>query len=744
MPVLFGAIRKRRALLEIAGLALLWCVASVGLALWFSGRIRDWSVMTDELLYAKLATAIAETGSPLPEIHGTAVSTVNQLYPLLIAPLFGALTPPAAVRTAHVLNAVIMASAVFPVYLLGRGVLPRSWSFVAAGLSVVVPWMVLTGFLMTEAVAYPVFLWALVAIQRAIVTPRPRHDVVVVLALGVAVLARTQFAALILVLPAAILGYEIGQALAAAGSSRSWRTLLSGAKEAAHRHGLLTALYVVGAAIAAAAAVLGSVGGLLGAYAVTVDGPVLPAEVWPAAAEHLDAIGIGCGLVPLILGGGWMVSAVAHPRNRQQHALATLSLLTVAAFAVETASFDVRFGGPDVIRDRYLFYVVPLLLVGTAAALNTTPRRGVAIGAGAVTIFFAATVPLLSFPTFAGLSVDSPPASVLNEFLIEQSGALGTGTFVAVLGLLVGAVLVLGVLLIPRRVLAVLVFVAVFTFSTLTLRSEVDRVLAGTGLSGRPLAKDPGVVLDWVDAALPSGATAALIPFPVSTAWDTSAIRWWDVEFWNRSIVDTFVAPDRNFSYTPFPRHALMIDWSTGRVAGTSDAPPFVVAAPGDPRFGLAGRQHAANFGLVVSAVDRPYRAVWSSRGLDTDGWTRPGRPATIRVYNSGGRPMVVDARVSVYAPPASGARYSIATGGRARNEQLSPAAGRAEDVPVCVGARSAADIIITASSSARIEGPALGPEIRTTREVGVGIGQITVRPTERSCRPPRRPFAAG
>jgi hypothetical protein len=736
VPVLLGAIRERRPLLEVAGLTLLWCAASVGLALWFSGRIRDWSVMTDELLYAKLATAIAETGSPLPEVHGTAVSTINQLYPLLVAPLFGALSPPDAFRAAHVLNAVVMTSAVFPVYLLGRGVLPRSWSFVVAGLSVVVPWMVLTGFLMTEAVAYPVFLWTLVAIRSSIVTPRLRNDAIVVLALAAAVLARTQFAALILVLPAAILGYEIGQALTSTGSARTWRTPLSGAGEAVRRHAPLTALYAAGVAIAAAAAVVGSVGGLLGTYSVTVDGPVLPAEVWPAAARHLDAVGIGCGLVPLILGGGWMLAAAARPRDRQQHASATLFLLTVAVFAVETASFDVRFGGSDVIRDRYLFYIVPLLLVGAAAALNTSARRGVAVGAGVVTIFFVATVPSASFPTYAGLSVDSPPASVLNELLIEQSAALSTGTFVAVLGLLVGAVLVLGMLFVPRRVLAAVVFVGVLGFSVLTLRSEVDRVLGGTGLSGRPLAKDPGVVLDWVDSALPEGATAALVPFPVSTAWDTSAIRWWDVEFWNRSIVDTYVATDGNFSYTSFPRHPLDIDWATGRVAGTTDAPPFVITAPGDPRFGLAGRQHAANFGLVVNAVDRPYRAVWASRGLDTDGWTRPGRPATIRIYNGGDRPMVIDVAVSLYAPPDAEARYTLAGAGVTRRERLSAGQAKAEAVSACIAARSADDITITASGGDRIDGPALGPEIRTTRTVGVGVGQIAVRPTERSCRP--------
>ena len=58
-----------------------------------------------------------------------------------------------------------------------------------------------------------------------------------------------------------------------------------------------------------------------------------------------------------------------------------------------------------------------------------------------------------------------------------------------------------------------------------------------------------------------------------------------------------------------------------------------MLVAPNDARFGLAGAQTAANVGLVLRQVDRPYRAQWATRGLDSDGWTRPGRPATIRLY---------------------------------------------------------------------------------------------------------------
>jgi hypothetical protein len=627
-----------------------------------------------------------------------------------------------------------MASAVFPAYLLGRQVLTRPWSLAVAGLSILLPWMIITGFLMTEVAAYPAFLWALLGLQYAIAAPSPRHDLLAVGALGLAVLARTQFVALALVLPLAILGHELVTAVASHGPSSTPRKLLVGARQAVREHWVLSVAYALGLAAAAIVAIVDSAGSLVGVYSPTVDeGSVLPSGVWSAAARHIDAVAIGCGLVPLVLGGGWMLVAVGRPRNRSEHALATLSLVTVVALTLEAASFGVRFGGTEVVRDRYLFYVVPLLLIGSGAALLGLPRRHAAIGAGLLTLFFAATVPLLEFTTFAGVWVDSP-ARVLNDVLIEQSGGLGTGTFVALLGLFLGIALVLGVLLAPRTPLALLVFAALLVFMVLTLRSEVDRVVTGTGLSGRPLAGSPGTVLEWVDSVLPADTDAAIIPFPVSSAWDTTAIRWWDVEFWNKSVTETFVAADGNFTYTPYPSRTLEVNWATGEIAGTSDAPPYVVTAPADPRFLLAGSQHAANVGLVIRAVERPYRAVWVTRGLLTDGWTRPGRPATIRIYaERSGRPQLVDVRVSLRAPDTAPVRYRVVTEGVTREGGVAADGFGAQTVSVCVRA-SPADVTLVGTTSASIAGPPLSPEFRPPRLVGIGLDSVSIEPTGREC----------
>ena len=721
-----------------AGVILAWLGTGALLTICYSGRIRDWAVMTDELQYVKLAVSVADTHSPVPTIHGTSVALANQVYPLLLAPLYGTLEPEDAFRAAHVLNAFVMASAVLPAYLLGRELLPRTWSAAVALLSVTLPWMALTGFLMSEVVAYPVFLWTCLALHRAVVVPRIGRDLLAVAALGLAMVTRTQLAALTLVLPSAILVEELGQALAARGARGQRRALVTGTRSAWRGHRALWSLYAVGALVATVVKVAGSGDRLWGAYSVTVEsGWILPSATWGAAARHLAVVGIGCGAVPLLLGGGWLLSAVARPLvGRPRHAYATLALLTLVVLSVETASFDLRFGGEDVVRDRYLFYVVPLLLVASAAALTEDRRRPVVIGVALVAVGFSAAALALEFPSFPGLMVDSI-AGVLDETLAEQSGSLGTGTFVAITCLLLGAVVVLSLLYAPRLPLAIVLFAAVLLFSVLTLRTAADRVLGSTGLSGRPLAKPSGLVLGWVDAVLPEGERAAIVAFPVSTAWDTSAVRWWDVEFWNRTVTRAFGAPDGNFSYTPFPLQRLEIDPLTGAVAGTADAPRYVVASPGDPRFGLAGIRHAENVGLVVLDVERPYRAIWTTTGLTTDGWTRPGSVATIRVHaRPGARPEIDRVRILLGSPAGVTASYRISTAGRTRTG-LIPEGGSTEvAVDACATPSAPTELALTSSTGATVDGPPLSPVAGPRRVVGVAVGAVTVVPTGRACVP--------
>src|SRR5581483_6903827 len=119
----------------------LWAALAIVLAA-ITTRVADWFVMTNELLYERRAIASAQTLSPLPQIRGTVIQSFDQLYPLLIAPVFRYGLVPGDLIQAHFLNAWIMSSACIPVFLLARRVTGRAWAaYAAAFLAVTIPWI---------------------------------------------------------------------------------------------------------------------------------------------------------------------------------------------------------------------------------------------------------------------------------------------------------------------------------------------------------------------------------------------------------------------------------------------------------------------------------------------------------------------------------------------------------------------------------------------------------------------------
>jgi hypothetical protein len=691
------------------------------LALDFSGRIRDWGVMTDELQYVKLSLSVAERWSPLPVLHGQLVGSLNQLYPLLLAPLFGTLDAPAAFRAAHYVNAPLMASAAIPAYLLARELVDRAAALAVGLLSVVLVWMTLTGFLLTEVVAYPVFLWAVLAIQRAVASPSWRRDLLALAAIALAVLARTQFLVLVAVLPLAVAVHELGTA--------DWRAHREVLHALARRRLLLVvyALAVVGFALLA---LVGSASSLLGDYSVTAtEGSLLPAGLWQSTAAHLDSLAIGCGLLPLVLGGGWALHTLVRPASARAHAFATITVSSTVLLALESASFDIRFGGRDVVRDRYVFYLAPLLLVGTAALLRE--RRRPWLAPVAVAVVFAATVHWLELPPVQGLWVDSP-TRILNDLIAEQAGSLGAHAFVAWTGLLVGVCAVLALRFAPRSLVAPSVFVLLLAFSLFTTVRAIDHTLGSASPSGRGLSADPRVTLDWVDRVIPSGAEAAIVPFPSAPSFAADADLWWDTEFWNRKVSREYVDAEGDFRYTPFPTRALVPDWRTGVVHGTDHAPAYVVMAAQDPRYELVADRVGVNYGLEILAPERPYRVAWMTRGLEPDGWTRPGRPVALRVYAAARSP--VDVTIELGAPASKAARYVLLPPGSALLGSLDAGASATRRFRVCTNGTGSADIALVSRSRAQV------PDVQRTfaavgtRVVGVWVGTVSTRSGSGSC----------
>ena len=312
------------------GIAALWLALAGGLAL-LTSQVADWYVMTDELLYERLAISIANLGSPLPQIHGELIGNVNQLYPLLLAPLFHDRLVPPALLDAHVLNAFVMSSTCLPTFLLAQAVTQsRRLPYLVGALSVCIPWIPLSSMLMTEVVAYPAFVWAVLAVYRAALLPRTRNDVVMVVALAVATLARTQFLVLFLVVPIAFYVHELAFTEA---PSRLSRARLAGRK-LVESHRPLTAAYALLLVAVVVLLAVGRLSSALGTYSVTAEGNVLPSGMGRSLLEHLAPLGLGLGILPFVLGVAWLFANFVQPRAREQHAFAAIAVVTFAVLLV--------------------------------------------------------------------------------------------------------------------------------------------------------------------------------------------------------------------------------------------------------------------------------------------------------------------------------------------------------------------------------------------------------------------------
>ncbi len=140
----------------------------------FASYVRDF-IDFDAGRYTHLALSIARTGSLVPRVNGVDIHSFSQLYPVLLAPLFIFGTMASELRLTAVEGAYIMSSACIPAYLLTKRLTSSRWAPVVVGvLTVVMPWIVTSMFLMTEVAAYPASVWAVFALVVAS-PPRRRN-----------------------------------------------------------------------------------------------------------------------------------------------------------------------------------------------------------------------------------------------------------------------------------------------------------------------------------------------------------------------------------------------------------------------------------------------------------------------------------------------------------------------------------------------------------------------------------------
>jgi hypothetical protein len=677
------------------------CVFAAGeFGAYYSSRVITWAVMTDELQTTRLATSIAETGSLVPRIHGQYYGALSQVYPLLLAPFYGLLTAPAAATAAHILNPFLLASAAWPAYLLARSLTgSRVAASVAALLTAFTPWLVLSTTLLTENAAYPAFVWAVLVCYRAIAEPSARRDLGALTALLFAFLARTQFFVLALVLPLALLGHELTFDAAGLAGNTWWVRLRGRAKRAVASHSVLFFVYAVAGMAAGALAAVGSLGAVVGNYAVPFSGDLLPAGVWHSAAAHLDYVVIGGGILPFLLAASWALTTAIRPENRDAHAFAWLLVILVPLLTVEVASFDLRFTPNGFIQDRYLFYVTPLFAVATGAALvqrtDTWARGLVAIGAGAV---FAWLAGVASYDHHLSIFWASPasafhPAIVTAARWVHLSGDWFIRAIVLVLAL--GAAVLTGPRL-ARPGLALATSILIAAFGAFEAGYVFER-FADPALTRTRFHLDRR---DWIDAAVPAGSSVALVPSPLE-----SSIQWWEAEYWNKDVNRVLRVEDGP-TFTPFPVDDVSIDFKAGTLLGVPQS-DYLVVAPTEVRFHLAeaGARTADVTRLRLVRVTKRYRLVWSTRGVSADGWTTPEEDARLRLYGTGRR--MQRALVVVLSAAREAAKpigFTLEGGGSIRRGSVDPGGARPPvRLDVCVPATGYTDVVMTTSGEARV-----------------------------------------
>ncbi|MFL5970641.1 MAG: hypothetical protein ACJ74L_13685 [Gaiellaceae bacterium] len=650
-------------------LAVLTVLTAAAVAGYFALRAKSWAVMTDELQVVRLAESIADRVSPVPSIHGVYYGALSQLYPLLLAPFVALASAPRAETAAHALNALLLPSAAFPAYLIGCSVTGSRAAGVTAGvLTAFTPWLVLTSTLLTENAAYPAFVWAIYLCHRALVAPSRRSDALALLGLFLAFFARTQLLVVALVFPLVAFVY-------------------AGPRRLVRDHRLLAFAYTAGLVAAGVLLWRGALGTAVGNYAVPFSGDLLPDGFWPAAASHLVHVVVGCGVVPFVLASAWSLRNLLRPEREEAHAFAAFYVVLVPALTLEVASFDLRFTPHAFNQDRYLLYLAPMFALGSAAAL--VARSSWAwVTVVSVLVLGATTWLVLQFAAYDDDTVifwAAPAAAfhsaIPHDFLIVAAA----GATLSVLLLLVRRV--------PRTAL-----------TTFTLAAAAFGLAQALYLFARyadPVMTRPSKISppDWIDRAVPDRASVALVPAPRDSAeW------WWEAELWNKRV-KRVLRVNGGPTFTPFPADDISVDFVRGLLVGPAPS-EFLVLSPGERRFHpLESGRLIDNKSLKLVPVQRPYRLDWASKGVTADGWTVPGRVATLRFYGNG-----VRGRRTITVVLAASSRaelplhFTLRATGRRLTGYVDPGGARPPvRLDVCIAARGAVDLKLRADGTVHI-----------------------------------------
>jgi len=572
-------------------------LASFALRAWLAREMVSPFILTDELTYSQLARSFADSGRFL--VNGQATSGYGVVYPILISPAYAAydaLTDAyGAVKT---INALAMSLAAVPAYFLARRVVSQWLALLAAVLAVALPSMAYTGSVMTENAFYPLFLGFALLLASALERPTPMRQLGLLVLAGLAYETRAQALAL---LPALL----TAPVLAALFGRRPAREALRPWVPLGGMAACVVALVVVGQVARGA-----SISGLLGAYSVVGSSSYDIGEVLRYLLYHWAELDLYVAVAPFAA-TALLLLRVRRLDGSLQALLAvtvSLSFWIVLSAAVFASKFALR------IEERNTFFVAPLFLILLLAWVERAaprPRVAALLAAGGAALLTLG----IPFERFVNESAKSDTLMLLPWWAVQDRvGLEWIAEIVLALALLMGAAFVL----VPARFalalpLAVLLFYVVVTkpiwFGPHGFRqSSIGALYQGIRNPDR----------DWIDAAVPKGARAAMV-------WSGRTDRFTVNlnQFFNRRIGTIYTLG----ASTPggfAERHVRVGRGGVVRLDdGSTVNDPYVVL---DTAVDTDGRPIARDpgWGLTLYQVQPPLVSTTSVHGLYPDGWSGP------------------------------------------------------------------------------------------------------------------------
>jgi glycosyltransferase involved in cell wall biosynthesis len=605
-------------------------------------------IMVDELVYSDMARSFASTGHFL--IRG-AHANYGFVYPLLISPAYVVFSSmDEAYRWVRVIDALAMCSVVLPAYLLARRVVKSPSALAVAALAVVVPSMAYVGTVMTENVFYPIFVWLMFALVRALERPTLRRQLVVLTLCALAFVTRAQTVALV----AAVLTAPLVLAWIERGRPRR----LSAFRPLYGIIGLVALLVVVIEVVRGR-----SPAQVLGNYSVTSNGGY---HVWPVLkwiVLHVAELDLSLWILPFAA----LIVLLANARHLDR----PLRVFVAAATSVsvwlllEVGAFASQYS--QRIEERNLFYVAPLFLIALLAWIERgQPKPPSATVVAAV---LAAALPG-AIPFLSLLNINSQSDTIGLQPWWYVGDAWAGRTSVGVVAVLVSIALAAAFLWLPRRYAPVLPVLVALGFLAAWLPVEQWQH-SFPRLSRSAYAQGIGAGKSWIDQAAGPNADVAVL-------W-SGGNRYgvWQNEFWNRSIRRVYSLgstmsgglPAATVSIGPRDRATGILRDREGREL----LDPYVLTSSGVT---LVGRRVAADPAkkLVLYRASVPVRVTTRVIGL----YPEPANPwSRDRVVwtRSECRPGTLTAVVSSDALLFRGTTQTLTIGGttRARTLRLPP-----------------------------------------------------------------------